>query len=62
MGKEKTPEKVMLVITCFSKEQEILNYFENIAQKKFGKIILESPIFDFNETRFYEKESYCFYF
>ena len=56
MGQEKIPNKVMLIITSFSKDEEVLNFFEKEAQKKFGKIILKSPLFDFNETRFYEKE------
>ena len=56
MGTAKEPNKVLLVITVFSKYQELIKESKNILEKKFGKIELESPIFNFDETKFYEKE------
>ena len=56
MGTAKEPNKVLLVITVFSKYQELINECKRVLEKKFGVIGKESPLFNFNETQFYEKE------
>lgn len=56
MGIAKKPQKVLLTITIFSSSKELIEKSKECLQKKFGKIALESELFNFNETAYYEKE------
>ena len=41
MGQEKIPNKVMLVITSFSKDEEVLNFFEKVITISMTTIVFE---------------------
>ena len=56
MGIAKNPNKVLLVITVFSKSEQLIEKSKKVLEKKFGEVGKESSIFNFNETNFYEKE------
>ena len=56
MGIAKNPNKVLLVITVFSKSEKLIEESKKVLEKKFGEVGKESSIFNFNETNFYEKE------
>ena len=50
------PNPVKLIFGFIFKEQEPLNLAKNLLNKRFGAIDFVSPVFDFNYTRYYEKE------
>ena len=56
MGIAKNPNKVLLVMTVFSKSEQLIEESKKVLEKKFGEVSKESSIFNFNETNFYEKE------
>ena len=53
MGIAKNPNKVLLVITVFSKSEKLIEESKKGLEKKFCEVSKESSIFNFNETNFY---------
>lgn len=56
MGKIKKYNLVKLVIGFIYADEAIFMAARNIAKRKFGRIDLESPAWDFNCTQHYQKE------
>ncbi|MEK6727516.1 MAG: DUF4416 family protein [Candidatus Omnitrophota bacterium] len=50
------PNPVKLIFGFIFKEQDSLNLTKKLLDKHFGAIDFVSPVFDFNYTRYYEKE------
>ncbi len=56
MGKIKIPPKAKLFIGVIAVSNEIIQKFKDRAVHIWGEIDLESPIFPFDTTSYYEKE------
>lgn len=56
MGQPFKPLPVKLVIGLIAVKLSIFEKTKNLLQKKFGKIDFISPVFDFCQTDYYEKE------
>lgn len=56
MAKPRDPLPAKLIIGMISREPLLFEKIKKILSNKFGKIDLVSPIFDFNQTHYYENE------
>ena len=56
MSKINYPKPVKLIIGVLTSIQALLNDIEVLLEKRFGSIDLESKVFPFNFTDYYEKE------
>ncbi|RKY62700.1 MAG: DUF4416 domain-containing protein [Candidatus Latescibacterota bacterium] len=56
MGKPKLPEPVVLVVAVTAQNREILNRAKGELEGLFGPVAMESPVFPFDFTRYYEDE------
>lgn len=54
MGLVKTPQESLLVVACFSRHPEALDWAVEQLSAPLGPIALQSPDFDFHHTRYYE--------
>ena len=59
MGCIKKPDKVKLIIGIIYKNYDILEFTRRKITKKFGKVDIKSPVFDFIYTRYYEEQMGC---
>jgi len=55
MGERKTHRPVLLLIGAFSRYPAALDWARRQSEQLLGPIALESPLFDFHETAFYER-------
>jgi len=56
MGTVKNPLPVKLIMAVFTNQLELFPRIEKELEKKYGKIDLKSPIFEFNYTDYYQDE------
>ncbi|MCM8783477.1 MAG: DUF4416 family protein [Candidatus Omnitrophica bacterium] len=56
MGKVYNPKPVKLIMGMISSKIELFDKIKNVLEQKFGKVDLESDIFPFNKTDYYEQE------
>lgn len=56
MGMTFKPLPVKLVVGLIAQDQEILNQSLSFLSRKFGPADLQSPLFSFDQTDYYEKE------
>ncbi len=53
MGVPREPTYSLLVVACFSRHSDALNWATNQLTPKYGKIALQSPDFPFHHTKYY---------
>lgn len=53
MGSVKLPDPALLVVAAFSRYEEALDWVRRRLQAEFGPIVLESPVYSFNQTDYY---------
>jgi hypothetical protein len=56
MGEAHLPKPVLLVIAAFSRFPEVLEWGRQHLERAFGSIELASPVLQFDQTRYYERE------
>ena len=56
MGEAHLPKPVLLVIAAFSRFPEALEWGRQHLERAFGSIELASPVLQFDQTRYYERE------
>lgn len=56
MGKIKIPKPVKLFTAVFTNQTELFDSVKKILEKEFGRIDMESEIFPFENTDYYEEE------
>lgn len=56
MGHIVQPQPVKLIASIFAQECGLFRTVEKNLSRKFGPIDFESPLLDFNNTRYYEEE------
>jgi len=54
MGEPRKPKPVMLLVAAFSGWTGAIRRAREILQIRYGPIVLESPVFDFVETDYYD--------
>jgi hypothetical protein len=54
MALPRAPERVLLVIAAFSRHGAAIDWARDRLQALLGPIALSSPVYDFNQTRYYE--------
>ena len=54
MGEPTEPQPVMLIVAAFSRWPEAIGRAREILQNRYGPIVLDSPVFDFVETHYYD--------
>lgn len=54
MGHVRTHRPVLAIVAAFSRYEEALHWARERAESTWGPVALESPQFDFSETRFYQ--------
>jgi len=54
MGTAHPPQPVLLLMAAFSRHREALHWARRRAEEAWGPVALESPLFQFTETRYYE--------
>jgi hypothetical protein len=54
MTAPRPPDPVLLVVAAFSRHMTSIDWAREQLVRIFGPIVLESPPFDFNQTRYYE--------
>ena len=54
MGEPTEPKPVLLIVAAFSRWPEAIRRARDILQNRYGPIVLESPVFDFVETHYYD--------
>ncbi len=59
MGVPREPTYSLLVVACFSRHVEALDWAVLQLTARFGKIALTSPDFVFNHTKYYESSMGC---
>jgi hypothetical protein len=55
MGVPREPTYSLLVVACFSRHTEALDWAVAQLTQRFGKIVLTSPDFSFHHTKYYHK-------
>jgi hypothetical protein len=55
MGQPRVPDPVLLVVAAFSRHSAALDWARQRLEQSFGSIALTSPLFEFNQTRYYER-------
>ena len=55
MSKRRSPDPSLLVVACFSRHPEALDWARERLQAAYGAIERVSPDFDFHHTTYYEK-------
>ena len=56
MATSQTPDPSLLVIACFSRHREALDWANYRLSEVYGPIALSSNDFDFHHTKYYERE------
>lgn len=56
MGSIREHREVMLIAAVFSQKVEAFDWFEKVAEAKWGTLIHRGPRLSFDQTRFYEKQ------
>ena len=54
MGQPTPHSPALLMLAAFSRHDEALRWARHRAARAWGEIVLESPVFDFQETDYYE--------
>jgi hypothetical protein len=54
MGDASLPEPVALIVAAFSRCMEALDWGRAELERVFGPVALASPLFEFNQTKYYE--------
>jgi hypothetical protein len=54
MGTVQPPAPALLILAAFSRYPEALQWAKERAAESWGEVVLESPVFDFTETNYYE--------
>ena len=54
MGEIRQHEPVLLIVAAFSRHEAAIQWAHTRGERDWGPVALESPRFDFQETRFYE--------
>lgn len=54
MGQPSPPEPALLILAAFSRHETALDWARRHAVDAWGPLALESPVFDFHETNYYE--------
>jgi len=55
MGVPREPTYSLLVVACFSRHVDALDWATAQLTRRFGKIVLTSPDFSFHHTKYYHK-------
>ena len=56
MAEPREPEPVLLIVAAFSRWPEAIGWARDNLQNRYGPTRLESPVFDFVETHYYDDE------
>jgi uncharacterized protein DUF4416 len=56
MAMSQTPDPSLLVIACFSRHRDALEWAKNRLTEFYGPISLSSKDFEFDHTKYYERE------
>jgi hypothetical protein len=56
VAEPREPGRVMLIVAAFSRWPEALGWARDNLQNRYGPTCLESPVFDFVETHYYDDE------
>ncbi len=56
MGVPTDPPPAMLLVAAFSRYQAALDWARQRVEQSWGNVALQSPLFDFTETAYYESE------
>jgi hypothetical protein len=54
MAEPRTPDPVLLVVAAFSRHPAALAWARQRLEAVFGPVALASPVYDFNQTAYYE--------
>jgi hypothetical protein len=59
VAEPKEPDRVLLVVAVFSRWPDAIAWSRGELQDRYGPIRLQSPLFDFVETSYYDDEMGC---
>ncbi|MFV2066918.1 MAG: DUF4416 family protein [Pirellulales bacterium] len=54
MGNIRPPRRVLLLLAAFGSDPQSLAWARDVAERAWGPIALSSPVFDFEETDYYQ--------